>query len=79
MKKFQILGQKTISARWVVTSKLIDGVLKNKARPVAQEFEEGEAGLGTDSPTCMKESLRLIFPFRVSKHWNVWCIDNTII
>ena len=52
-------GQRHISVRWVVTPKLDNGIWKTKARLVARGFEETENNFRTDSPTCLKESLRV--------------------
>ena len=61
-------GQKCISVRWVFTEKYVDGKKIVKARLVARGFEESEP-LQVDSPTCSKESLRLVASLIVSKGW----------
>ena len=68
-------GQEAVSVRWVVTPKLIDGKMSTKARLVARGFEEDTSVLRTDSPTCMKDSLRLLFALSVSKNWSLNSID----
>ena len=67
--------QKAISVRWVVTPKLVDGLWKTKARLVARGFEEDKSSLRSDSPTCMKESLRLLFTLSASMDWALNSID----
>ena len=52
-------GQRHISVRWVVIPKLDNGIWKTKARLIARGFEETENNFRTDSPTCLKESLRV--------------------
>ena len=69
------VGQETITVRWVITPKLVDGVMTTKARLVARGFQEDSADLRTDSPTCMKESLRLLLSIASSKSWRINSID----
>ena len=68
-------GQEAISVRWVVTPRLVDGKMITEARLVARGFEEDSSALRTDSPTCMKDSLRLIFSLSVSRGWSLNSID----
>ena len=67
-------GQKVVSVRWVFTDKYIDGKHVTKARLVARGFEESEL-LQTDSPTCSKESIRLMTAIIASKGWRCNGID----
>ena len=61
-------GQKRITVRWVISEKSIDGNNSTKARLVARGFEEGEdSSIRRDSPTCMKETLRLTLVTAASK------------
>ena len=56
MKKFMILGQKTASARWVVSQKHKNKDVTYKARLVARGFEEENLDeISKESPTCCKE------------------------
>ena len=56
MKKLMILGQKTVSARWVVNQKHKNKDVTQKARLVARGFEEENLDeIGKESPTCCKE------------------------
>lgn len=68
-------NQSVISSRWVITEKHIDGHRKIKARLVARGYEEDVSDLNIDSPTCTKESLRLLFAVSMSFGWQVQAID----
>ena len=68
-------GQNTISVRWVVTPKIIDGKLSTKARLVARGFEEDKSSLRTDSPTCMRETLKIVLAIAASSGWDINSID----
>ena len=69
-------GEKCISCRWVLSEKQnIDGSSFLKARLVARGFEEDLSGIQTDSPTCGKESLRVVLAIASSKGWNCNSID----
>ena len=48
-------GQPTISVRWVVTPKVVDGIPSVKACLVAKGFQE-QQDLRKGSPTCSHES-----------------------
>ena len=61
-------GQKVINCRWVMKEKLkTDGSTFVKARLVARGFEEDSSSMQTDSPTCGKESLRVVFVIAASR------------
>ena len=73
-------GQRTISARWVITEKeSVDSKgsceTKTKARIVARGYEEDSSQLTTDSPTCVRESLRLVFCTASSFGWDCTSLD----
>ena len=68
-------GEPTISVRWVITPKYIDGKMSTKARLVARGFEEDSTLIRTDSPTCMRESLRIVLAIAACKEWSVNSID----
>ena len=68
-------GQRCISVRWVVTPKLIEGEWKTKARLVARGFEENSSQFRTDSPTCMRESIRIMLAISSSYGWKISTID----
>ena len=67
-------NQKLISLRWVHTSKTQNGIKKVKSRLVAKGFQE-ENKIKSDSPTCTKESLRLILNIIPSMNWMIQSID----
>ena len=67
-------GQETISVRWVVTPKLVDGKWTTKARLVARGFED-RSEVRTDSPTCMRETLKVVLAIAASKDWKINSID----
>ena len=71
----QFNGQTTVSSRWVFTERLNDGEKQVKARIVARGFEESSNNVRTDSPTCSKLSLRLVFCSAVSFGWKIKSID----
>ena len=75
---FQVVpnsGQLTVSSRWVITEKMKNGNRTIKARLVARGFEENSSNLQVDSPTCAKESLRLLFVLCGSLSWRIHSID----
>ena len=63
-----------IDVRWVITEKFQDGQKKTKARLVAKGFQENSE-VRTDSPTCLKENLRLVATIAVSKDWKIKSLD----
>ena len=70
-------GQKCVSSRWVITEKCIDGSeeTKIKTRIVCRGFEEDSSRLRTDSPTCTKESLRIVLTFIAAYGWVCKSLD----
>ena len=74
-EEVQDTGQRSISCRWVCTEKKKDSALILKARLVARGFEENTVQLQTDSPTCHKESLRLLLCILASNSWTVHSLD----
>ena len=72
------VGQECISSRWVITEK-VDEVSQSvtvKARLCARGFEE-EQNFRTDSPTCSRESVRILLGTLASKQWELSSIDIT--
>ena len=67
-------NQKCISGRWIVKPKVIDGQQSMKARYVLRGFEE-EEHFRTDSPTCLRETLRLALALFPTKQWRINSID----
>ena len=70
-------GQKTVSTKWIITEKIKEGERKVKARIVAKGFEENNYHLRTDSPTCSRESMRLVVMTTVMMNWKLQTIDFT--
>ena len=75
-EKVNFTGQKCVSTRWICTMKNTADGLVPKARLVARGFEEeGLQEIPKDSPTCLKESLRLILAIVAQKGWKASSID----
>ena len=53
-------NQKFVTLRWVISEKYVNGKNKVKARLVARGFQEDNHDILSDSPTCNKESMRLV-------------------
>ena len=68
-------NQFCISTRWVITEKIVDSKVKLKARLVARGFEESDMDMPKDSPTCSKQSFRLMLTVIASKGWQCNSID----
>lgn len=67
-------GQDRVSVKWILKEKISDGKIKYKARLVARGFEElGETR--SDSPTCSKESIRIMLTIAAAKSWNCNALD----
>lgn len=71
----QDIGQPKISTRWVCTEKDSEKGKIFKARLVARGFEEDTSLIRKDSPTCNKESLRLVLAVISSKQWHLNSLD----
>ena len=67
--------QPLIGTRWVITDKSKNGIAKKKARLVAKGFQEKHDNLRADSPTCLKETLRLVITIAAAKKWDVCTLD----
>ena len=68
-------GQDAVSSRWVITMKKNEkGEEIIKARLVARGFEEPTIK-NIDSPTCSRESLRLVFCVAASTNWKLGSLD----
>ena len=63
------------SVKWVDTSKFVDGERQIKSHLAAHGFQEKQDDILTDSPTCAKESLRLVLNVISSKKWTCQTID----
>ena len=70
-------GQKTVSTKWVITEKIKNAKKIVKARLVAKGFEEDSRNLKTDSPTCSRESMRLVMLTASLMNWKLQTLDFT--
>ena len=68
-------GQGTISMRWVPTEKIVDGKTILKTRLVVRGFEEDTENLRKHSPTCIKESVRLLLAMASIRSWECHTVD----
>ena len=68
------LKQKSISLRWVMSSKIENGVEIMKGRLVAKGYQE-DIDIFKDSPTCSKEGLRISLQVIASNNWKINSID----
>ena len=69
-------NQHTITCRWVIETKKVDGLDVTKARLCARGFEDEEGtNRRTDSPTCSKEALRITFAIIASSNWTCKSMD----
>ena len=68
-------GQATISCKCVFTEKFVNERKVVKARLVAMGFEEDSSNLRTDSPTCSRQSMRLVFLTAASNKWEIKSLD----
>ena len=55
--------------------KLVEGEKKIKARLVARGFEEDSSSFRTDSPTCSRTALRLVFTIAATNEWEINSLD----
>ena len=67
-------GQHCLSTTWVITEKEKEGKSVLKARLVVRGYEEMEA-IRSDSPTCSKDSVRMLLAVAVSKDWHLHSLD----
>ena len=68
-------NQRTISAKWVFTEKVVDNRKVTKARLVARGFEEVCNNLRTDSPTISRQALRVVLLAVVTNKWVLQSLD----
>ena len=64
-----------VTTKWVCTEKEKGGKTVTKARLVARGFEENDAQIRTDSPTCTKQSLRTLLCILASNNWSLHTLD----
>ena len=68
--------QDRIHTRWILSSKETSSGKVPKARLVAKGFQDVDASITrSDSPTCAKESLRLVLAIVASKCWSLNSMD----
>ena len=68
--------QSQVSVRWLIIEKIVEVVVRTKARLVAHGFEEIDGNcIRKDSPTCGKENLRIIFLFIGMNDWKINTMD----
>ena len=69
-------GQDRIQCRWICTTKDTTNGKVAKARLVAKGFQDTEANTTrSDSPTCAKESLRLVLMLIAAHNWELNSMD----
>ena len=68
-------GQATVSCKWVFTEKFVNEKKVVKAHLVAKGFEEDSSDLRTDSPTCSKQSMHLVFLTAASNKLEIKSLD----
>ena len=70
-------GQKLISSKWHITEKFKDEKRVVKAHLVARGFEEDTTQLRTDSPTCSREAMRMVYFVAAMMSWVIKSLDFT--
>ena len=69
-------GQDRLSTTWVITTKEDKNQLTTKARLVIRGYEEmPEEQIRSDSPTCMKENVRMMLAVATSRNWKINTLD----
>lgn len=68
-------GQKVRSVRWVITDKIKNSSVINKARLVACEFEKDPTNLCKVSLTCSKETTHITLSLASSNQWICHMVD----
>ena len=69
-------GHDAITTRWIYSTREVGGTKVFKARLVAKGFQDKESHLiRSDSPTCGKESLRIMLAILSSKSWSCNSMD----
>ena len=69
-------NQKCISVRWVCGMKSCEnGYIYPKARLLAKGFQEDNHNFNKESPTCSKDSFRVINAIVAKKQWKLNTID----
>ena len=71
------MNQRCVSCKWVITKKIKNGADIVKARLVVCGFEEKSNDARTDSPTCSRQSLRMVFIITSTMGWQIQSLDIT--
>ena len=69
------VGQERLSVTWVITTKSGNNGIDTKARLVVRGYEEENEGIRSDSPTCLKENIRMLLAVAVAKGWSINTLD----
>ena len=67
-------GQDRVSVKWVIKQKIKENRLTYKGRLVARGYED-TSETRNDSPTCHKDSVRIMMAIASAKNWNIEAID----
>ena len=68
-------GQERLSTTWVITTKKKESRMVTKARLVVRGYEETGQDIRSDSPTCMKENVRMLLAIAVARGWTINSLD----
>ena len=74
-KEVKDQGQDRLSTTWVITSKVEGDETVTKARLVVRGYEEINSENRSDSPTCSRESVRMLLGIAMAKKWKVNSLD----
>ena len=64
-----------MSTTWVITEKKKNNEVNTKARLVARGYEESKESIRSDSPTCMRNSIRMLLGIAAGKDWKIRSLD----
>ena len=67
-------GQECMTTTWVITPKMEGDKVVTKARLVARGYEE-QVDVRADSPTCVKDNIRVLLSVAVAKGWKICSLD----
>ena len=60
-------GQNYLTTTWVITTKRNKDEISTKARLVVRGYEEQNSDIRSDSPTCMRENVRILLALAAAK------------